>query len=290
MSSFQRAREALGARLRDLRRDARLTGRQLAAEHGWHPSKISKIEGGNQTPTDHDIEAWVRSCGHPEQAAELIASLRTLEGQYVEFRRMFRAGQRATQEAIAETERESDSIRNFENVFVPGLLQTPEYARYRLVESLEEIGAADDVHEAIAARMQRQQVLYRPGKRIQFVITESVLRYRLCPAEALAGQLDRLVSLSTLTTIRFGVIPFERLLPVAPVHGFHIYDDRVVQVEHLTAELKLTQPSEITAYATFFDRLAGAACYGADARAVITQALADLQAASLTVPTADPGA
>jgi hypothetical protein len=175
---------------------------------------------------------------------------------------------------------ESESIRNFESVFVPGLLQTPEYARYRLAEGLEGIGAADDVDEAVAARMQRQQVLYRPGRRFQFVITEAVLRYRLCPPEVLAGQLDRLVALSTLTTIRFGVIPFERTLPVAPVHGFHVYDDRVVQVEHLTAELKLTQPSEIAAYVTFFDRLANVACYGADARAVIVRALADLQATS----------
>ena len=71
------------------------------------------------------------------------------------------------------------------------------------------------------------------------------MRYRLCPPEVLAGQLDRLVSLSTLTTIRFGVIPFEAQLPVAPVHGFYVYDERMVQVEHLTAELKLTQPSEM---------------------------------------------
>lgn len=107
MSSFQRAREALGLRLRELRRDARLTGRQLAAAYGWHPSKISKIEGGKQTPSEDDIEAWAHGCGHPELAAELIASLWTLEGQYVEFRRMFRAGQRATQDAIAEIEAEA---------------------------------------------------------------------------------------------------------------------------------------------------------------------------------------
>lgn len=280
MSSFQRAREALGLRLRELRRDARLTGRQLAAAYDWHPSKISKIEGGKQTPSEGDIEAWVRGCGHPELAAELIASLRTLEGQYVEFRRMFRAGQRATQDAIAEIEAESQTVRNFENVFVPGLLQTPEYARYRLAESLEEIGAADDIDEAVGARMQRQQVLYRPGKQFHFVITEAVLRYRLCPPDVLAGQLDRLVSLTTLTTIKFGVIPFERQLPVAPVHGFYIYDDRVVHVEHLTAELKLSQPSEIATYLTFFDRLAEAARYGAEARVLITRALADLMATS----------
>jgi transcriptional regulator with XRE-family HTH domain len=138
VSSFQRARQALGLRLRELRRDARLTGRQLAAVHGWHPSKISKIEGGKQTPSESDIQAWVQACGQPELAAELVASLRTLEGQYVEFRRMFRAGQRATQEAVAEIEGESESIRNCESTFVPGLLQTPEYARYRLAESLED--------------------------------------------------------------------------------------------------------------------------------------------------------
>ncbi len=278
MSSFQRAREALGLRLRELRRDARLTGRQLAAAHRWHPSKISKIEGGKQTPSDDDIDAWARACGHPELAPELIASLRTLEGQYVEFRRMFRAGQRATQDAIAEIEAGSESVRNFENVFVPGLLQTPEYARYRLAENLKEIGAADDVDEAVGARMQRQQVLYRPGRRFHFVITEAVLRYRLCPPEALAGQLDRLVSLTTLTTIKFGVIPFERQMPVAPVHGFYVYDDRVVHVEHLTAELKLSQPSEVATYVAFFNRLAEAARYRADARVLITRALADLMA------------
>jgi transcriptional regulator with XRE-family HTH domain len=280
VSSFQRAREALGLRLRELRRDSRLTGRQLAAAQGWHPSKVSKIEGGKQTPSEDDISAWARACGQPELTGELIASLRTLEGQYVEFRRMFRTGQRAMQGAIAEIESETGLLRNFESVFVPGLLQTPEYARCRLAEQLEEIGAADDVDEAVAARMHRQQALYRTGRRFHFVITEAVLRYRLCPPEVLAGQLDRLVSLSTLTTIRFGVIPFETQLPVAPVHGFYVYDERMVQVEHLTAELKLTQPSEIATYITFFGQLAEAARYGSEARVVITRALADLMAST----------
>lgn len=278
MSSFQRARQALGLRLRELRRDARLTGRQLAAVHGWHPSKVSKIEGGKQTPSDADIEAWARACGQPELVEELTATLRTLEGQYVEFRRMFRAGQRAHQDLRAEIEDETAFTRNFENVFVPGLLQTPEYARYRLAEGLEEIGAADDVDDAVAARMRRQEVLYRSGRRFHFVVTEAALRYRLCPAEVMAGQLDRLVSASTLKTIRFGVIPFEAQLPVAPVHGFWMYDERVVYVEHLTAELKLTQPTEIATYLALFGKLAEVARHDAAARAVVTRVLADLMA------------
>jgi len=281
VSSFQRAREALGLRLRELRRDARLTGRQLAASHGWHPSKVSKIEGGKQTPSEADIEGWAQACGQPDMIGELTATLRTLEGQYVEFRRMFRTGQRARQEAIAEIEEETAFTRNFENVFVPGLLQTPEYARHRFGEALEEIGAApDDLDDAVAARMRRQQMLYRSGRKFHFVVTEAVLRYRLCPPDVLAGQLDRLVSLSTLKAIHFGVIPFEVRLPVAPVHGFHLYDERVVFVEHFTAELKLTQPSEIATYLTLFGQLADAARYGTAARAVITRALDDLMAAT----------
>lgn len=279
MSSFQRARAALGVRLGELRRDARLTGRELAARNGWHPSKVSKIEAGKQTPADADLEAWATTCGHPELAQDLIATLRTLEGHYVEFRRLFRAGQRAKQESLADLESDAAVLRNFESVFVPGLLQTPEYARARLGERLQAIGAADDLDAAVAARMRRQEVLYRPQHRFHFVITEAALRYRLCPTDVLGGQLDRLVALSTLTTIRFGVLPFETRMPVAPIHGFHLYDDRLVLVEHFTAELQLTQPEEIAAYRELFGLLAGEARYGPDARLIVTRALADLMAA-----------
>jgi transcriptional regulator with XRE-family HTH domain len=279
VSSFQRAREALGLRLRELRRDARLTGRQLAQSQGWHPSKISKIEAGKQTPSLADIEDWARACGRPGLAAELGASLRTLEEQYTEFRRLFRAGQRLHQLSLAEVEAGAGSIRNFENAMIPGLLQTPEYARSMLSERLSDITGVDDVDDAVTARMQRQQILYRSGKRLHFVITEAALRYLLCPPEVMAGQLDRLVALSTLTTVRFGVIPFSARLPVIPLQGFYIYDDRAVYVENFTAALRLTQPSEVAAYAKLFGELAGTARYGAGARSVITRALADLTAA-----------
>lgn len=276
MSSFQRAREALGIRLRELRRDARLTGRQLAERTGWHPSKISKVEGGKQTPTDADLEAWAGACGQLDLAPELIAGLRTLESHYVEHRRLFHTGMSAQQRAFAELEDQTAEVRNFENVFVPGLLQTPEYARYRLAEGIDYDGAPDDLDGAVAARMLRQQILYRSGKRFHFVITEAALRYRLCPVSVMLGQLDRLVTLSTMPTIRFGVIPFEASLPLAPVHGFWLMDERIVVVENFTASQNLTQASEIASYVRIFDELAKAARYESEARAIITRALADL--------------
>jgi transcriptional regulator with XRE-family HTH domain len=277
-STYQRAREALGVRLRELRRDARLTGRQLAEQHGWDPSKISKIENGRQTPSEDNLEDWARACGKPELVPELIAALRTLETHYVQWRRMFRAGMTAFQVAFGEMEAEAGTIRNFENVFVSGLLQTPEYARYRLAEGVERLGSPDDLDEAVAARMQRQQVLYRRDKRFHFVLTEAALRYRVCPPEVMAGQLDRLVTLSGMPTLRFGVIPFEVEYPVGPLNGFWIFDDRAVSVEHFTAALTITQPSEVAEYLKVFDQLAEIAHYGSPARAIVTRALDDLTA------------
>lgn len=276
MSNFQRAREALGLRLRELRRDARLTGRQLAELRGWHPSKVSKIENGRQTPSDSDLAGWAEASRVPELAPELIATLRTLESQYMQFRRLFRAGMTGKQQAIQELEATTTFLRNFENVFVPGLLQTPEYARCRLAEGVDQDGALDDLTSAVHVRMQRQQVLYRSGKRFHFVITEAVLRYRLCPTDVMVEQLDRLVSLSALRHIRFGVIPFAARFPVAPVHGFWIFDDQRVAVENFTAELTITRPAEVVAHLRLFAQLADAALYGTDARALLTRVLTEL--------------
>jgi transcriptional regulator with XRE-family HTH domain len=276
VSSFQRAREALGLRLRELRREARLTGRQLAELYGWDPSKISKIENGRQTPSESNVEAWAHACGKPDLAAELIATLRALDTHYVEYRRMFRAGMAVKQRAWAELEAGAAFVRNFENVVVPGLLQTPDYARHRLTEAVAYGGAVGDLDDAVAARMHRQQVLYRAGRKFHFVVTEAALRLRLCPTEVMAGQLDRLVALSTMPTLRFGVIPFEARIPLAPMHGFWVFDDRVVMIENFTAELNLPQPSEVAEYLRIFQRLADAACYGPQCRTVLTRVLADL--------------
>jgi transcriptional regulator with XRE-family HTH domain len=278
MSTFQRAREDLGVKLRELRGAAHLSGKELARMHDWHPSKISKIENGKQTASEADLKAWAAACGQPELTGELVASLRTLESHYVQHRRAFRTGMAAQQKSWAELEAETAFIKNFESTFIPGLLQTPEYARFRLAEGVEYDGAPDDLDDAVAARMMRQQVLYRAGKRFHFVVTEAALRYRLCPPEVLAGQLDRLVTLSTMPTIRFGVIPFETDFPVAPVHGFWLLDERIVLVETFSAALNISQPSEVAPYIKIFAKLAEAARYGTAARATVNRALADLVA------------
>lgn len=279
MSSFQRAREALGNRLREMRLDAHLTGRDLAKATGWVPSKVSKIEAGRQTPSDADLELWAHFCDREALVGELVASLRSLEQQYVEHRRMYRNGLPARQRSIGEIEAKTKLTRNFEPCFVPGLLQTAEYARFRFAEGDpgdNERGAPKyetEVDEAIAARMKRQQILHRGEQKFHFVMTEAVLRYQLCPPDVMAGQLGHLISMTTLPTIRVGVIPFATQLAVAPIHGFYLYDNTLALVELFTAVLNVTQADEIGAYERVFGHLADAASYGTEARTLLTSLL-----------------
>jgi len=266
-----------------MRLDAHLTGRSLANEAGWPPSKVSKIEAGQQTPSDADITTWALVCGRDQLIAELVAALRSLEQQYVEFRRMFRTGLPSRQRSIAEIESNTTLTRNFEPCFVPGLLQTAEYARYRFAEgdpdeSERGVPKSDaELDEAIAARMDRQRILHRGDKKVHFVMTEAVLKYHVCPPDVMTGQIGHLISMTTVPAIRVGIIPFGVPLEVGPIHGFYLYDDKLVLVELFTAVLNVSQANEIGAYERVFGHLANAAVYGADARTLLTRTLGQQQ-------------
>jgi transcriptional regulator with XRE-family HTH domain len=273
VTSVQQARQALGLRLRELRRQSGLTGRELAGQLNWPASKISKLENGRQTPTDSDLRAWANATGAEKVVAELVASLHTLESQHAEWRRQLRGGLRSHQAELARLDERTKLFRAFESTFIPGLLQTAEYARARFAQSIRVLKVPNDVDEAVRVRLQRQEVLYRTNKRFHFLLTEAVLRYRLCPVEVMLAQLDRLVALSAMRNVRLGIVPFETPYSVAPAHGFWLLDEDLVIVETFSAELHLAQPPEIALYSAIFDQLAAIASYGRDARAVITRVM-----------------
>lgn len=283
-SNVQQARSALGQRLRELRQNADLSGKDLAESLSWPPSKVSKLENGRQTPTDEDIHAWTHATGNGGEAKALLASLHTLELQYAEWQRVFRHGFGPGQNSLAELEQNTRLIRCFEVGVIPGLLQTAEYARARFTEGSQRLGI-NDVDEAVLGRVRRQEILYRPDKRFHFVLTEAALRFRLCSPAAMLGQLDRLIPLSQLPNVKLGIIGFEtEYQATGPWHGFWLYDDRKVEVETLSAGLDLRQPQEIELYSAAFADLAGMASYGRAARAIITRVIDDL---AQDVPEAD---
>ncbi len=276
VTNVHEARDALGKRLRELRQQAGMSGRQLAEPLSWPPSKVSKLENGRQTPTDDDIRGWTRATNSEGETEALLAALHTLEVQHGEWQRQLKTGLKPHQNEIAEMDAKTRIFRAFESTFIPGLLQTAEYARARFAQSITVFKVRNDIKEAVQARVQRQEILYRPDKRFHFVLTEAALRYRLCSPGVMLGQLDRLVSFSALPNVKFGIIGFQTAYVVAPAHGFWLLDSDRVMVETFSAELNLAQPQEIGLYGSIFDSLAAVASYGRAARAIIRRVIDDL--------------
>lgn len=254
-----------------------MTGQQLADSLSWARSKVSKIENAYQPPTDDDVRSWCDATNSADQVDSILSELHTLQTRHQEWDRVLRGGMASTQNAVARREKETRLFRGYESGIVPGLLQTPEYAS-AILERVGKTWGRTDLAEAVAARMRRQEILRNTSKQFRIVITEAVLLYNLCPPDAMAGQLDRLREATTLPNVRFGIIPFDQPLIVTPKHPFGIYDDRLVDVETVSALLQLTQGAEVEAYVAAFDALERAAVHGERARAVLRDAAARIAA------------
>lgn len=271
------ARQALGGRLREIRKDADLTGRALAALASWHFTKISKIEHGTQSPSENDLRVWCRHCQAEDQVPDLIATVRSIESMYVEWRRLERTGMRRLQESSVPRYKRTRLFRVYEPALIPGLFQTADYASAIMAQIIEFREIPNDLDEAVAARMQRQQVLYTGDRRFLVVLEEQALRTRVGNTDTMAGQLDRLMTVLSLHRLSLGIIPAMAPRRILPGEGFWIFDDNVVKVEMCAAALTITQPREIAVYANAFTRLQQSAVYGREARELISNALRHLE-------------
>nr|WP_277349934.1 DUF5753 domain-containing protein [Nonomuraea sp. FMUSA5-5] len=181
----------------------------------------------------------------------------------------------AIQEDIRDLEARTKVFRVFEPGIIVGLLQTSEYARHVFRKVKRLYSAADQIDAAVRVRMQRQEILYDRTRTFRFVVTEATLRTALAPPEVMRGQLDRLLAVSTLPNVEFGVIPFATELPANPVNGFWIYNEAMVAVATMTKDLILRDPDDIAFYVRAFDDYAKAAEFGEAGREVIISILHD---------------
>ncbi|GAA3447859.1 helix-turn-helix domain-containing protein [Planomonospora venezuelensis] len=276
MSQFQQARIELGAQLRHLREAAHLSGKDLAERLRWQASKVSRIENARQTATEDDVTAWARAVdAAPEVVEELAEQAGAMLERQDSWRQRHRSGLAAIQEDFRDVEARTTAFRVFEPGVVIGLLQTTEYARSIFTRIKRLYNAPDEVDAAIRVRMQRQEILYDQRKRFRFILPESVLRYRLAPLEVMRGQLDRLLAVTALPNVEFGVVPFEAPLPSALLNGFWIYDRDHVAVPTRTRDLILRDPEDIAFYERAFDEFCEIAAFRQDARAVIVRVLED---------------
>nr|WP_272922377.1 helix-turn-helix transcriptional regulator [Streptomyces sp. SID685] len=266
----------MAGRLREIRKDAGISGRELAVRCGWSESKSSRIENAKTPPSDADIKAWCRACAAENQAADLIAANRQSADAHVQWRRLQRTGLRRLQESTGDLYQQTKMFRVYVSDVVPGFLQTPGYAAALLSSIAGFRGTPDDVSDAVVARMRRNAVLSNGARRFSFVLEESVLRYRMCSIETMAAQLGHLLGVMDLQNVAVGIVPFSAQRTMWPMPTFTIFDDGRVHADTLDAAATLTQPSQVELYARAFEQLSQGATRGAAARSLIASALASL--------------
>lgn len=282
-SPAKHAREALGVRLREIRKEAGLTGRTLAIDIGCHYTKISRVENGNQSPSEENIKAWCRACRAEDQISDLIATARTIESTYVEWRRQTRAGMKRLMLSSTSLYERTQLFRIYEHNIIPGLFQTAEYSAAMLSYFIDFLDTPNDLDAAVEARMERQRIVYSGNRRFAVLLEERAIQARVGNFDIMSGQLDRLLGVMSLPRVSLGIIPETAIRAAFASVGFWIYDNALVGVETPTASLEVTQPREVGLYAKMFEQLRQSAVYGAEARALVTSAIADL--ASIQVDT-----
>lgn len=273
-SSAWQARLSLGTRLGEIRRDAGLTGRDLAHLCGWHESKVSRIEHSRTAPSPDDIRLWCQHCGVPGETENLIEFLRNVKDMFVEWRRMERTGLKRAQEAVLPLWERTRAFRTYSSWLIPGAVQSGHYTKAVLRAIANRRDLPDDTDEAAKVRADRLRLLREGDHRFFVVVEESVLRNVMGGVEVMAGQLGHLISIASLPSVSLGIIPMGLPRDVMwPVEDFWIFDDAQVNVELVSGWLTLTQPREIAMYSQAFSDLSDMAVHGARARALITAAI-----------------
>ncbi|MFD3821593.1 helix-turn-helix domain-containing protein [Streptomyces sp. NPDC058625] len=275
MGSERRERmRALGAHLRALRMEVGLTGAVLAERAGVGQPTVSKVENGRMIPSVDVLDRLSNALGLDEPTARevrdlLVAVMTAPETSKVP------AADLSADTPLDEGLRSARLVRAFQCVVLPAMLQTAEYARHVFASAPH--ATPEGVGRVVAARVERQSLLYEPGRESVFVLTEGVLRTWPGSPALMLAQFDRLLAVESLSTVRLGVIPWRRAVPVLPRHGFTLCDSRTVVIETFRGERVVDDPAEVSAYEETFTRFEGAAVFGAEVRELLLQVMKEFR-------------
>jgi hypothetical protein len=251
----------LGAQLRKLRE-----GRNISREDaGWEirasGSKISRMELGRVSFKERDVADLLSMYGvtDPREREALLGLARQANnpGWWHHFGDILPSWF----QSYLGLEAAASLIRTYEIQFVPGLLQTPEYARAVIL--LGHAGAdADEIDRRVELRNQRQQILSRPDPpQLWAVIDEAALRRPIGGVEVMRRQIEALMEASKLPNVRLQIIPFHAGGHAAAGGPFAILRfpeaelPDVVYVEQLTSAIYLDKRDDVDHYAIAMERL-----------------------------------
>ncbi|WP_089157141.1 DUF5753 domain-containing protein [Micromonospora sp. NBS 11-29] len=261
-------RVRLGVELRRLRRRESLTLEQVCAQLGWaSTSKLSRIELGQSRPDLADVLDLLDVYAvPPHQRDDLIVIARDAATGRGWSKALGEMGER--QRAYAELEAGAERIVEYQPALVPGLLQTPAYARLRVAAGAL-FADGVDVDADVRARAVRQKLLDRPDPPDYTALIDE----RACdpgglPGEVWREQLRHLLALVERPRVTVRVMPCGASpgggdpYPLAPF-SYYAYPDpddpRTVLVETLTTDLRLVAEADVARYEQMIERLLAAA-------------------------------
>ncbi|GAB3485668.1 helix-turn-helix protein [Amycolatopsis cihanbeyliensis] len=254
-------RMILGSQLRKSRETAGLSRAQAGYEIRASESKISRMELGRVGFKERDVTDLLTMYGVTDEE---------LREEYLKLVRMsnepgwwqsYNDLMPRWLDNYVGLEEAASRIQTYEQQFVPGLMQTEDYARSVSSHGKPEL-VNDDVERRVAIRMRRQKLLVRPNApRLWAIIDESVLHRPIGGEEILRAQIDTLLELTSLPNISVQVVPF-RYSGRAAETSFSLLRfaepelPNIAYIEHLCGALYLEKPEEIEVYSRALDRLA----------------------------------
>ncbi|MGA5581844.1 helix-turn-helix domain-containing protein [Streptomyces thermodiastaticus] len=252
-------RRKLGAELRALRTAAGLTSGEAARRAGWHQSKVSRIETGTSGVKPADVRLLLDAYEVEDgQLRELLLALAgSGDAEDRPWWHAYRGVLPPTYRDFISLESQATGMRTLETSVVPGLLQTPEYARAVTRAAVDGVDE-QRLDTLVEVRLTRQGVLRGdPPLRLN----EAVLRRQVGGPEVMARQLDRLMEAARLPQVTLQVLPFSAGAHIGVTGPFVIFsfsntsDLDVVVLDHLTSSLHLERKEDLQAYSEAFDTL-----------------------------------
>ncbi len=264
-------RRELGALLKALRTDKGWTAEQVAERLMVSPSKISRLETGQRGASARDVSDLCKLYGiDGDQRRQLLQLARETK------QRTWWQRSGLPDLTYLGLEDAAASISDYGLGIMPGLLQTPDYAR-AIVQAAVPKWVPEVVEQRVEARVTRQQILVRDNPpQFDAVVDESVLHRVVGSPAIMRAQLERLLELSELPNVTLRVIPYDAGALPAGNNKFIILSFAlptvadVVFVEGLTGDLYLDDPRDVEGYNTTFRALIQMAADPESTREIIT--------------------
>ena len=250
----------LGSQLRMLREVKGITREEAGYAIRASGSKISRMELGRVSFKERDVTDLLKLYGVDEDETATLVALATQANSPGWWHKYGDVLPDWFQVYVG-LEEAASLIRLYEVQFVPGLLQTADYAR--AVVRLGQPGAApEEIERRISLRMGRQELLTKPGgPRLWAIVDEAALRRPIGGKEVMRAQLEQLILATEGPQVTLQVMPFRSGGHAAEAGAFTIMRfpepdlPDVVYLEQLTSALYLDKRDDVEKYTEVMERL-----------------------------------